>query len=300
MRIERTAKSTLTVVEMDPDDVLWFTTRDGVRHQVRLENTCGCRLHEIWGNSGIAPPAAQGAYRFWCKLTIDGHPVQINRFVGTPQTFYEPWVFSGLRIWFDAVDEIFQILDETHGSCRPRKRARFAIQDATDRICPPLLHAWCPLPEGGLRITDCYRGDDCWLGPYDGNSAHGGLDINHPAGTPLWAPIAFDEHAMVDRIDRGDSNNRWEGRRRWDDGAEWVLKTSHVIRLTVLETGRLDAGVHYADGAGVSICYHEHTHFGFEVIEYDQSYVIDPWILFWQMYRDRERTLAPRPAGREA
>lgn len=174
------------------------------------------------------------------------------------------------------------------------------MQDASARICPPLLHAWCPLPPGGLRVTDCYRGEDCWLGPYDGKSAHGGLDINHPAGTPLWTPIAFDEHRMVDSKARGDSNNRWEGVRHWDDGATWVLKTSHVIRLRVPEGGPLPAGMHYADGAGVAVCYREHTHFGFEVREFGESYTIDPWILFWQMYRDREATLAPRPAGPHA
>jgi hypothetical protein len=105
---------------------------------------------------------------------------------------------------------------------------------------------------------------------------------------------------MVDSKARGDSNNRWEGVRHWDDGATWVLKTSHVIRLRVPEGGPLPAGMHYADGAGVAVCYREHTHFGFEVREFGESYTIDPWILFWQMYRDREATLAPRPAGPHA
>lgn len=66
-----------------------------------------------------------------------------------------------------------------------RKAARFAVEDASARICPVLLHPWCPLPEGGLRIEDCYEGSDCWMGPYFGADAHGGLDINHPAGTHL-------------------------------------------------------------------------------------------------------------------
>ena len=73
-----------------------------------------------------------------------------------------------MQIWFDAVDDIFEFLEETHGECRPAKHARFALQDATLRICPETLHPWCPLPEGGLRIEDCYRGEDCWLGAYHG------------------------------------------------------------------------------------------------------------------------------------
>ena len=287
MRIERTAKSTLTVVEMDPGDELAFTTADGVCHRIGLHLTCGCRLSEIYGRSGIMPPAAPGAYRFWARLTIDGATLELNRYVGTQDCFYAPWEFNGLRIWLDAVDEIFQILEETHGSCRPRKRARLAFQDASLRICPTPLHPWCPLPGGGLRLTDCYRGEDCWLGPYDGCSAHAGLDINHPAGTPLWTPIAVDDHRLVAAVARGDANNRWEGVRRWEDGSTWALRTSHVIRLVVPERSPLSAGVRYADGAGVAVCYREHTHFEFEVREYGETYRIDPWILFWQMYRDQ-------------
>ena len=291
MQIERTAKSTLTVVEMDPGDEWRFSTVDGVVHRIRLEQTCACRLSEIYGASGIMPMAAQGAYRFWCRLNVDGAELQLNRFVGLQDSFYEPWVFNGLRIWFDAVDEIFQIMEETHGACRPRKRARFAVQDATRRICPTPLHPWCPLPAGGLRITDCYRGEDCWMGPYDGHVAHGGLDINHPAGTPLWTPIAFDDHGLVDVKARGDSNNRWQGSRTWEDGSTWILKSAHVIRLLVPEHTPLPAGLQYADSAGVSVCYREHTHFGFEVREYGEAYTIDPWILFWQMYRDQQGTI---------
>lgn len=286
MQLERKAKDTLTVAELDPGDELVFITDDGTRHVIRLEQTCACRLTEIYDKSGIPPVAATGAYRFWCQLNIDGASLQLNRYVGTQDCFYEPWEFNGVRFWFDAVDEIFQIMEETHGPCRPKKRARFVFQDAGRRICPPPLHPWCPLPPGGLRLTDCYRGEDCWMGPYDGNSAHGGLDINHPAGTPLRTPIAFDGHGLFNTITRGDSNNRWQGIRRWEDGSTWILRVAHLIRLRVPETGPLAAGVHYADGAGVSVCYREHSHFAFEVREYGETYFIDPWILFWQMYRD--------------
>lgn len=297
MQVERRAKDTLTVFEMDPGDELVFITGAGVSHRIRLAQTCACRLEEIYGSSGIPPLAARGAYRFWCRLNIDGADLELNRYVGTQDSFYEPWVFNGLRLWFDAVDEIFQIMEETHGPCRPKKRARFAVQEADRRICPAPLYPWCPLPESGIRITNCYRGEDCWMGPYDGHSAHAGLDINHPAGTPLSTPFALDDHGLVDTVARGANNNRWQGTRTWEDGSTWVLKTSHVIRLTAPEHRPVPAGTHYADGAGVAVCYREHTHFGFEVREYGEAYTIDPWILFWQMYRDQATASATQPAG---
>jgi len=286
MQIERIAKSTLTPVEMDPGDEFTFVTTDKKSHSIKLKQTCGCRLNEIYDKSGIAPVAARGAYRFWARLVIDGWEFEINRYVGTQDSFYEPWTFNGLRFWFDAVNEIFQILDEKHGPCRPKKHARFVFQDANLRICPVKLHPWCPLPEGGLHITDCYRGEDCWLGPYDGCSAHAGLDINHRAGTPLYAPVDLDDHCLLSARSRGDDNNRWVGIKRWEDGSEWILKTSHVARLIIPEHQKIKAGTHYADGGGVSICHREHSHFGFEVKEYGEIYLLDPWILFWQMYKD--------------
>jgi hypothetical protein len=45
-----------------------------------------------------------------------------------------------MRIWFDGTQDLFDYMLETHGPCKPRKHARFAIQDATRRICPVLLH----------------------------------------------------------------------------------------------------------------------------------------------------------------
>ena len=37
---------------------------------------------------------------------------------------------------------------------------------------------------------------------------------------------------------------------------------------------------------------HEHSHFIFRVRDHDDEIMLDPWILFRQMYRDRERTTA--------
>jgi hypothetical protein len=196
------------------------------------------------------------------------------------------------------VDAIFEFMRETHGPCRPtalcssnrraplRNHARLALQDATARICPEPLHRWCPLPPGGLKIEQCYRGEDCWLGAFDGASAHAGLDINHPRGTPLYAPITLDDHFLFNSVAAGHNNNRWRGIRRWPDGSQWILESAHMIRLTVPEHQPLERGHQYAEGAGVWVDKIDHSHFSFAVINHGELIRLDPWILFWQMYQD--------------
>lgn len=154
---------------------------------------------------------------------IDGVAARLEREVGTQASFYEPWEIGGVRIWLDAVDAIFDFMREGHGPCRlqatcsrrlpVRYQARLAVQDASARICPETVHPWCPLPEGGLRIEACFRGEACWLGAFRDASAHGGLDINHPKKTPLHAPIDLDDHFLSNATELGWDNNRWRGGR---------------------------------------------------------------------------------------
>ena len=302
MTIEKAARPTLTAFELDAGDELHFTLIDGTVRRVKLlETRAG-----IWTSNleqvGAPGPQAKVVLKMYCRLEIDGHRVEINRWVGNQQSFYEPWVLFGMRLWFDACAELFNHVKEEHGKCRPRRRARFAVQDARLGICPVLLHPWCPLPEGGLHIEDCYEGSDCWLGPYFGVDAHGGLDINHPAGTPIWTPVAIDDHGYFDSLAAGANNNRWRGSRAWPDGSRWILQVHHLIRLHVPEGQPLDAGTHLADGAGVLSGSHEHSHFVFGVVEPgdddEAKILLDPWILFWQMYCDRSRTAAaPNPGN---
>jgi hypothetical protein len=295
MLIRKQARPTLTAVEMDHGDVLEFALADGSVRRITLKDT-GAALHRTTlDDRQVGRPAGVTHYQFHAKFDIDGYEVVLVRDVATARSFQRPRALMGLHLWLDAVDDIFEkILTEDHGPCRPRKKARIALQDATLRICPPLVHPWCPLPTGGLRIEDCYTGADCWLGAYFGVAAHGGLDINHPAGTPLWTPIALDDHEMYDRVNEGANNNRWRGTRRWADGATWTLQSAHVIRLLVDEHTPLEAGIHYAEAAGVLCGAHEHSHFVFRVAEPDgEEVLLDPWILFHQMYADRRATTAP-------
>lgn len=202
----------------------------------------------------------------------------------------------GLRVWLDATSEISDFLGE-HGSTKSyfvKKACRLVIWDASARICPPLIHPWCPLPKGGLRVNDCYRGEDTWMGPYDGTECHGGLDINHPAGTPLWTPISIHEHELFHRVGVDSANNnRWRGWHHWPDGKSWFLQSHHIIRLLVSEDQPIEAGVHYAEAAGVLSGAHELSHFILGIRDGEASLMVDPWLIFWQMYRDRALTQAP-------
>ena len=296
MVIDKRARDTLTAVELDVGDELRLTLGDGRTRSIVVRGTGAAITHTTLSRPKTEEAGAVTNYTFHCALDIDGVRVVLGREVATQNSFYEPREVMGLSLWLDAVDDIFDFLTEGHGECRPRKKARLAVQEAGRRLCPVPLHAWCPLPEGGLRVEDCYNGEDVWLGAYFGAAAHGGLDINHPAGTPIWTPIAFDDHGFFNHVDRGDNNNRWRGVHLWPDGSKWILQVHHVIRLHVPEHQPLAAGTLLADGAGVWIGSQEHSHFVFKVVEPgdadDQAILLDPWILFRQMYRDRRLTTA--------
>ncbi len=296
MIITRSARPTLSAVEMDCGDVLHFILADGTARDIYLLETSAEVFETTVEKLQVEKPGAVTNYRFRCRLKVDdpqteeSQEVVIEREVATQRSFYEPTEVLGVRLWFDACDDIFDFLTETHGDCRPRKQARFALQDVRLRICPQNLLPWCPLPQDGLRVEDCYNGEDVWLGAYFGASAHGGLDINHPRGTPIWAPLDIDDHWLFNSVQAGDNNNRWRGLHRWPDGSTWVIQVHHLIHLLMDEHTPIAAGTHYAEGAGVWVGSHDHSHFVFKIREpgADESddILLDPWILFWQMYRD--------------
>ena len=297
MVIEKSTRETLLAVEMDVGDQLRLRLADGSFRTITLESTWAAVDETTLAQIKKPQPHAYTVLRMHCRLRIDNIAVDLARWVGNQKSFYEPLELMGLRIWFDGCAALFEFLNEDHGPCKPRKAARFAIQESSRRICPVLLHPWCPLPRNGLRIKDCYEGSDCWMGPYFGADAHGGLDINHPAGTPIWTPIPIDQQALFNSLAAGDNNNRWRGVCQWPDGSAWVLQVHHLIRMVVPENVPLRAGVQLAESAGVHVGSHEHSHFVFKIREPqtpdDAEILLDPWILFWQMYRDRALTIAP-------
>jgi hypothetical protein len=301
--IRKRAKDTLTAVEMDRGDVLEFALRSGAVVRLELATTHAEIIRTTLKQLKVEEEGGRTDYRFECGLKVNGQEVRLEREVSTPRSFHESQLVAGVCIWLDAVDDIFGFLAETHGECRPRKHARFAVQDASLGICPEPLHAWCPLPEGGLRIEGCYRGEDCWLGAYNGASAHGGLDINHPKGTPLWAPVDIHDHFYFNSLEMGHNNNRWRGIHRWENGSEWIMQAHHMTELTVPEHRPLRKGEQFAWGAGVLSGAVDHSHFVFKVHDEGETVLLDPWILFRQMYKDQAASAArgngaPR-AGRD-
>jgi len=296
LEIYRKTKETLTALEFNHDDILHFELADGKLIDLHLIDSAAEIMSTTLEKNGLEVTGAMTTYRFWANFVINGKEHRLVREVGTQKSFYEPWLIEGAHIWLDAVDAIFDFMNETHSPCRTqeiagqgdplRRQVRIAIQDAGRSICPERIAPWCPLPENCLRIEDCYRGEDCWMGAYDGASAHGGLDINHPSGTPLYAPINIDDHFLFNSVQNGSNNNRWRGIRRWDDGSTWILTTCHMNHLTLDENTPIQSGQQYADGAGVWVGCHEHSHFGFSCLDHGELILLDPWILFWQMYQD--------------
>jgi hypothetical protein len=285
--LKKRAKDTLTAVEMDRGETLEFTLRSAEVIRIELLATEAAILRTTLKQQKVEENGGRTDYRFACRLKVNGQEARLEREVSTPRSFYEPWEIAGVRIWFDAVADIFAFLEEVHGDCRPRRQARFALQDATLRICPEPLHPWCPLPAGGIKIEQCYRGEDCWLGAYNGASAHGGLDLNHPKGTPLWAPVEIHDHFYFNSLAMGHNNNRWRGIHRWENGSEWILQAHHMTELTVAEHQPIRKGAQFARGAGVLSGAVDHSHFVFKVHDEGETVLLDPWILFQQMYKDQ-------------
>ena len=298
--LERQAGATLTAIEMNHGDTLRFRLADGDVRTLVLDSTNAEILERNRG--GIV-------YAFSAKVRIDGHPLTMLRYVGTQESFYEPCVVNGMRIWFDCVRAIFEKVPMRYPATgnrrrRPRMDARFAVQDATLPICPEAIRPWYPNDAYFIDVGTCYNGDDCWMGAYLAEACHGGMDINHRRGEPLWAPIRFDDQWNFDSLAAGDENNRWRGTRRWPNGDLWALQSHHHIRLVVPEHTPIEAGTQYADAAGVHVGSHDHTHFEFKIahhagdrlVDFDDTETepalseqpqvvhLDPWILFWQIF----------------
>ncbi len=297
MTFHRTIKPTLTPINLDHDDSLAYTTKAGRLWEMTLISTSAEVIaRTTMGGAARDRDVKNGdiaAYAFTCELRVNGRSITIRREVGTQQSFYEPTVVDGVRIWFDAASCAFDADGGFMGEkdwrlgyiCQPSRKARFAVQDESLTICPEPIQPWFPIPSRRLNIADCYNGEDCWMGPYSGGAAHCGLDVNTPAGTVLSAPISFDTHYLFHSTLAGFNNNRWRGVRHWADGSTWELQCHHQMEMLVTERTPLTAGTPYATGAGVAYGAHTHNHFMFKVIEQGGEYWLDPWILFWQMYR---------------
>jgi hypothetical protein len=268
---------------MNHGDKLRFSLRSGELRTFELRNTSARLVERV--ESGLV-------YSFDCQLVADGQPLTLRRFVCSQETFYEPWIVNGVRIWFSSSAAIFKLVPirypEDHDPMAAD--AVLCLQDATLPICPQPMKPWFPIKERFIDVGTCYNGDDPWLGPYLGKACHMGMDINMPKGTPLYAPIDFQDQWIFS------ADHRWRGVRRWPNGDIWALQSHHVDKLLVKQREPLQAGVHYAEAAGKGIGSHQHSHFEFRtgegVLNRGQlgGTEIDPWILFWQIFETDKAT----------
>ncbi|MHB9132639.1 MAG: hypothetical protein ACYDBB_16340 [Armatimonadota bacterium] len=293
----RTSKPTITPFGLHHGETLLFTRRHGGAWEMTLLDTSAeviARDYARYGNGDTGHGTGDiSAYAFSCAVRINGHDYTLRREVGRQASFYEPWTIDGMHLWFDAAACTFShaggfmVEKDWRGGtlCAPDQAARFVMHEADLPICPEPLHPWYPNTTGQINIGDCYLGEDCWMGPYGGIAAHCGLDINMPKGTILTTPFALDNQYLQRTTAAGYNNNRWRGIRRWEDGAEWWLETAHQIDMLAPERTPLSAGTPYATAAGVFVGYAEHTHFNFRIIEQGGDYMLDPWIIFWAIFR---------------
>lgn len=139
------AKGTLAPLGLERGDALRFVLRDARPREMTLLATsaqvleCGCVSHH--GHHMMEGDIA--VYGFDCDLRINGRQVHLRRYVGSQESFYEPWEQDGAHLWFDAVSAIFEEEGGFMGKkdwrggllCKPHREARFAVQDAALAIC---------------------------------------------------------------------------------------------------------------------------------------------------------------------
>ncbi len=301
-------KNTLTIVELDHNDEIAYELRCGRVVHLKIIDS---NVDVIF--STIDLPAEGkfndiSVFKMECTLLVNGQEMTMVRYVPVQESFYEPYNVNGLRIWFDALKSLDEVYNENHGDCLPGKQVRLALHDADIPICPEEITAWCNLPDNFLDIKLAYNGENAWLGTYFGTDLHGGLDINMPSNSPLWAPISIDYNYTFNSFAAGQGNNRWRAYKYWENGDTWILQTHHHNELIIPEFKESERGTKYAYTAGTSVDEHPHTHFIFKVKQPGkQEYFIDPWIIFWQILENnkiksgaikaRIKTVAPGKTG---
>ncbi len=291
--IELRATDTVTGIEVDPGDVVKFTLHNGQTRTLSLEGAGAQVITTNLRELRKAQSDGGTLYLMRAELTVDGHPLTLLRYVGSQESFADPYVVNGMRLWLDAVSDALALMTDDHGGragCTMSKRVRLAINDARDPLAPVPLSFWIPMRRPFIDIADSYNGDDPYMGAYQGAECHAGLDIDHPKGSPLFAPIDIDDHYYFDSLAKGDNNNRWRGVHRWPNGDTWTLQSHHMVELLIPEHTPFRAGSMYGKAAGVLPGSNEHSHFVFRTRRTGevQDLMLDPWMLFWQMFQQEK------------
>jgi len=298
----RNFKETITPIELNHGEMLRYTGKDGSVLTIELLSTSANILYtnrdkipyEESGNDLGSMYRARLMYEFNCDVRINGFPMTMRRYVCSQESFYEPYVINGIRIWFDGVTDIFEehggFLDRVRSANgKPGKNARFLLQDMTHRICPDEIHAWFIdgedrddnfiYKDNFIDIGRPYNGDDCFLGAYMGGQSHGALDMDMAQNSLMYAPFDLDTQTGI----------RAEGSKTWLDGSQWRINTGHVMEKYVPDNTPVKGGEVYGRGARRGTALHTHAHFGFQIYENGILYDVDPWIIFWQLFEDNKK-----------
>ena len=300
--ISRNFKETITPIELNNGEVLKYTRKDGQVLTIELLSTAA---NVLYTNRDKIPPDESGndrgnmyrarlLYEYTCDVKINGLAMTMQRYVGSQESFFEPYVIDGVRIWLIGVTDIF----EEHGGFlntareangMPNKNARFVLQDMTHRICPDEIHPWFIDGEernenfiyknNFIDIGRPFNGDDCFMGAYLGGESHGALDMGMAQNSSMYAPFDLDTQEGI----------RADGSKTWPDGSEWRINTGHIIEKYVPDNTPVKGGEAYGMGARRGCWWHPHAHFGFQIHESGILYEIDPWIIFWQHFEDNKK-----------
>ena len=94
---EMKARSTMTPVELNVGDICRFTLLNGETRTIEY----------LGGDSSVLEiPATEGLIAtFTMQLRVDGVEIPFRRYLATQESFYEPAVVDGLRIFPDSTLE---------------------------------------------------------------------------------------------------------------------------------------------------------------------------------------------------
>ena len=299
--IFRTSKETITPVELSHGESIVYERKDGEKICLQLIFTSANILYtnrnkipsDESGNDRGNMYRARLLYEYSCKIAVNGIQMNMQRYVGSQESFFEPYVINGVRIWFIGVSDIFEENGGFLNTVRSangqlHKDARFVFQDMEERICPKDIYPWFVddqpknvnfiYKENFIDIGRCFNGADCFMGAYLAGESHGALDINMKQNSIMYAPFKLDTQKGI----------RAEGVKKWPDGSEWRINTGHIIQKLVPDNAPVKGGEAYGIGARRACWWHPHAHFGFQIFEQDVLYEIDPWIIFWQLFEDNK------------
>jgi PKD repeat protein len=298
----RQFKETMTPMELNHGETLIYEKENGQSLNIKLLATSANILYtnkdrissDESRNDRGNMYRARLMYEYTAQFKINSLPMTMRRYVCSQESFFEPYVINGVRIWFIGVKDVFEECGGFLNTARsangmPHKHARFVLQDLNSRICPGELHAWFRDDKDGnenfiykdnfIDIGRCFNGDDCFMGAYLGGESHGALDINMAQNSFMYAPFDLDNQEGI----------RVNGSKIWPDGSEWRINTGHVIEKFVPDHVPVKAGEVYGLGARRACWWHPHAHFGFQIVENEIIYEIDPWIIFWQYFEDNKK-----------